>query len=57
MSWCDVPGRLMPEMGYKEINKIIYTRCDISGRQNDTQLEMAPAPILSHQLSNTAQII
>ena len=54
---CDaVAVRLTLEMGYKEINGVVYIRGDtwqnIEGRHEDVAPEMAPAPILSCQLSN-----
>ena len=29
ISWCDGAARLMLEMGYKEINRIVYTKCNM----------------------------
>ena len=54
---CDVVAvRLTLEMGYKEINGVVYIRGDtwqnIEGCHEDVPPEMAPAPILSCQLSN-----
>ena len=38
-------------MVYKEINRVVYTRCNIAGCCNDAPPEMAPVTILSCQLS------
>ena len=47
-------AQLTLEMGYKEINRVIYTRRDMAGCHNDAVPEVATKPILSLQLSDIA---
>ena len=53
----DIVPRLTLKMGYKEINRVVYTRCDVTGCRNDALSKIAPAPILSHPLAISPQIL
>ena len=53
----NIAARLTLKMGYKEINRVVYTRRDAAGRHKDAPPEMTPAPILSRQLATSPQIL
>ena len=53
----DVAARWTLKMGYKDINRVVYTRRDVAGRHNDATPEMPPAPILSRRSATSPQIL
>ena len=45
------------KMGYKEINRVVYTKRDVEGRHDDAPPEMSPAPILLRCSGTSPQIL
>ena len=53
----DVAARWTLKMGYKEMNRVVYTGHDVAGRHNGAPPEMSPAPILSRRSTTSPQIL